>query len=93
MAAVPLRKDIVPIKTSPAHPAAVALSPKAEAAKAKLETGYRRVQAPEWLMSVIACFRPQVPPRTIVVMYWLTDGNEASACVWEVPGTNTEEYC
>jgi hypothetical protein len=42
--------------------------------------------------SVIACFRPQVPPRTIVVMYWLTDGNEASACVWEVPGTNTEEY-
>ena len=43
--------------------------------------------------SVVACFRPQMPPRTIVVMYWLTDGNEASARVWEVPGTNTEEYC
>jgi nitrate/nitrite transport system permease protein len=55
MAAVPLRKEIIPIRTSPAHPAAMVLGPKADAAKAKLETGYRRVAAPEWLMSVIAC--------------------------------------
>ena len=55
MTAVALRKEVIPIKTSPAHPAAVVLSPKADAARAKFETGYRRVQAPEWLMSVIAC--------------------------------------
>lgn len=42
--------------------------------------------------SVIACFRPAAAPCTIVVMYWLTDGNEASACVWEVPGTNNEDF-
>jgi nitrate/nitrite transport system permease protein len=33
----------------------VVLGPKADAAKARFETGYRRVGAPEWLMSVIAC--------------------------------------
>ena len=51
MTAVALRK----VTTSPPHPSAVILGPKADAAKAKLETGYRRVKAPEWLMSVIAC--------------------------------------
>jgi len=33
----------------------VVLGPKADAARARFETGYRRVRAPEWLMSVIAC--------------------------------------
>jgi nitrate/nitrite transport system permease protein len=51
MTAVALRK----ITTSPPHPSAAVLGPKADAAKAKFETGYRRVRAPEWLMSVIAC--------------------------------------
>ena len=51
MTAVALRK----ITTSPPHPAAVVLGPKADAARARFETGYRRVRAPEWLMSVIAC--------------------------------------
>jgi nitrate/nitrite transport system permease protein len=55
MTAVALRKDIVQTKASPAHPAAVALEPKAKAAKTRFETGYRRVKAPEWLMSAIAC--------------------------------------
>jgi nitrate/nitrite transport system permease protein len=50
MAAVALRKELVAIKTSPPHPAAVAAIPAS-----RTETGYRRVRAPEWLMSVIAC--------------------------------------
>jgi nitrate/nitrite transport system permease protein len=50
MAAVALRKELVAIKTSPPHPAAVAAIPAS-----RTETGYRRVKAPEWLMSVIAC--------------------------------------
>jgi nitrate/nitrite transport system permease protein len=55
MTTVALRK----ITTSPPHPSAAVLGPQADAAqakaKARLETGYRRVRAPEWLMSVIAC--------------------------------------
>jgi nitrate/nitrite transport system permease protein len=50
MAAIALRKEIVAIKTSPPHPAAVAAIPAS-----RTETGYRRVKAPDWLMSVIAC--------------------------------------
>src|SRR5262245_8141186 len=55
MAALALRNEVIPIKTSPPHPSAVVLGPAADAAKANVETGYRRVAAPEWLMSVIAC--------------------------------------
>src|SRR6185436_13303756 len=52
-------KEVIPIKTSPPHPAAAVLGPKAAAAKAKLETaksrtGYRRTQAPEWLLPTLA---------------------------------------
>src|SRR5262245_25357357 len=54
MSAIALRK---PVPTSPPHPAAAVLGPQADAARARLkqETGYRRVKAPEWLMSVLAC--------------------------------------
>ena len=59
MTAVALRtgigKAVVPIKTSPPHPSAAILGAKADAAKAKFETGYRRARAPEWLVDVIAC--------------------------------------
>jgi nitrate/nitrite transport system permease protein len=54
MAALALRKEVVPIKTSPPHPAAAVLGPKADAARAKFETGYRRAHVPEWLLSVLA---------------------------------------
>ncbi|MGH8690393.1 MAG: nitrate ABC transporter permease [Burkholderiales bacterium] len=54
MGAVALRKEVVPIRTSPPHPSAAVLGPKADAAKAKFETGYRRVQAPEWLLAALA---------------------------------------
>jgi nitrate/nitrite transport system permease protein len=50
MPAVALRQEVIPIKTSPPHPAAVAVIPQV-----KLETGYRRVRAPEWVMNVLAC--------------------------------------
>ena len=46
MAAVALRKEVIPIRTSPPHPAARAELPKA--------TAYRRAQAPEWLITAIA---------------------------------------
>jgi nitrate/nitrite transport system permease protein len=50
MAAVAIRKEVIPIKTSPAHPAAVAAIPPGRS-----DTGYRRVRAPEWAISVLAC--------------------------------------
>lgn len=31
-------------------------------------------------------------PMVCVVLYWINDGNEASACEWELPGTNQEDY-
>jgi nitrate/nitrite transport system permease protein len=63
MTAVVLRKEVGKealsrerIKTSPPHPAAALLGAKADAAKARLEsgTGYRRAKAPEWLLDVLA---------------------------------------
>ena len=49
MTAVALRKEISPVKTSPPHPAAVAVLPGDRG-----ETGYRRAQAPAWLIDAIA---------------------------------------
>jgi hypothetical protein len=40
---------------------------------------------------MVAVFYPPAP-QPIVVMYWTIDGSEISACVWEVPGTNREDY-
>ena len=65
MGAIPLRKDIpmgkevavaAPVAaTSAPHPAAEKLAANADAAAAKAEvTGYRRAQAPEWLIRAIA---------------------------------------
>ena len=63
MSAIPMRKeDVFPapvlVHTSPAHPAAPVIEErarKAQAAKASSTgTGYRRVRAPEWLVSAIA---------------------------------------
>jgi len=55
MPAIAVRKEIVSIRTSPPHPAAAILGAKADAAKARLEaTGYRRAQAPEWLLTGLA---------------------------------------
>ena len=51
LAPVPVRA----IRTSP-PPAAAVLGARADAAKAQFEaTGYRRAQAPEWLLDVLAC--------------------------------------
>ena len=56
MAAAAIRKDVIPLRTSPPHPAAAVLGAKADAAKARLEasTGYRRAPAPEWLLTGLA---------------------------------------
>jgi nitrate/nitrite transport system permease protein len=63
MTAVALRKESGKavrsrerIKTSPPHPAAAVLGAKADAAKARFEsgTGYRRAKAPQWLLDVLA---------------------------------------
>src|SRR5260370_4262433 len=49
----------VPVRamsTSPPHPADAVPGARADAAKAQVEaTGYRRAQAPEWLLDVLAC--------------------------------------
>src|SRR3982074_2299159 len=63
MTALALRKDARSgerIKTGPPHPAAALLGANADAAKKREEakiaaTGYRRAQAPEWLLSALAC--------------------------------------
>ena len=63
MTALALRKEIRSrerIKTSPPHPAAAVLGANADAAKKREEaktaaTGYRRAQAPEWLLNALAC--------------------------------------
>jgi nitrate/nitrite transport system permease protein len=62
MAAVVLHRNNFaerPVRTSPPHPAAAMLGARADAAKAREAarnaTGYRRAQAPDWLLSVIAC--------------------------------------
>src|SRR5262245_44472885 len=60
--AVPLRKEkllVKAIKTSPPHPAAAMLGARADAAKARESarseaTGYRRAQAPDWLLDALA---------------------------------------
>ena len=54
MAAVALRKAVV-AKTSPPHPSAAVLGPRADAAKARYDTGYQRAVAPEWVINVMAC--------------------------------------
>lgn len=42
---------------------------------------------------VVAYFSPMRPKKPRVVMYWInTYGREASACVWEIPGTNHEDF-
>ena len=58
MAAVVLHKSNFvekPVRTSPPHPSAAILGARADAAKAKLETGYQRARAPGWLLDVLAC--------------------------------------
>jgi len=54
--AVALRKGVIPLRTSPPHPAAKMLGERADAAKVRFEasTGYRRTRAPEWLLTVLA---------------------------------------
>jgi nitrate/nitrite transport system permease protein len=71
--ALALRKEIASrekIKTSPAHPAAAMLGANADAAKArrqaKTATGYRRAEAPEWLLSVVAC----IAGLAVLVAVW-----------------------
>ncbi|MBS0338462.1 MAG: nitrate ABC transporter permease [Proteobacteria bacterium] len=62
MSAIPLRKDAlfptpVLVHSSPAHPAAPVIEERARKAAAKAPatgTGYRRVRAPEWLVSALA---------------------------------------
>ena len=56
MAAVVLRKEVIPLRTSPPHPAARILGERADAVRARFEssTGYRRTRAPEWLLDVLA---------------------------------------
>jgi nitrate/nitrite transport system permease protein len=62
MSAIPLRKeDAYPtpvlVHSSPAHPAAPAIEERARKAATKAPaagTGYRRVRAPEWLVSAMA---------------------------------------
>src|SRR5260221_13627073 len=54
-----VRKEVLSrerIRTSPPHPAAAVLGAKADAAKARFEsgTGYRRAKAPQWLLDVLA---------------------------------------
>jgi nitrate/nitrite transport system permease protein len=58
MAAVALHKKELlgkALRTSPPHPSAAILGARADAAKAKFQTGYRRARAPEWLIDVLAC--------------------------------------
>jgi len=43
-----------PIRTTAPHPSAAALAARADAARAKSSTGYRRTQAPEWLLRALA---------------------------------------
>ena len=59
MTAAAVRKEVLPlerIRTGPPHPAAAVLGAKADAAKARFEsgTGYKRVKAPQWLLDVLA---------------------------------------
>src|SRR5207237_3602215 len=56
MAALALRKEVIPIRTSPPHPAAKVLGERADAVRARFEasTGYRRTRAPEWLLALLA---------------------------------------
>jgi nitrate/nitrite transport system permease protein len=57
MTSLPMRKSdvlaVVPQPTTPAHPAAPALA-AARSARAAVPTGYRRAQAPEWLVTAFA---------------------------------------
>src|SRR5258706_11389464 len=57
MAAVAAQKIKLPsvVRTSPPHPSAAILGARADAAKAKFKTGYRRARAPDWLVEVLAC--------------------------------------
>ena len=45
MAEIALRKEPLTIKSGPPHPSAAILGARADAAKAKFETGYRRAHA------------------------------------------------
>ena len=54
MGAAALRKHALVLKTTAPHPSAAVLGAKADAAKACFETGYRRAQAPEWFMAILA---------------------------------------
>ena len=56
--------------TSPPHPAAPALAAALSAAKPAVTTGYRRIQAPDWLLMAVAsvlgfvdanCYDPPIP--------------------------------
>src|SRR5260370_33915856 len=65
LAPVPVRA----IRTSPPHPAAAVPGARADAAKAQFEaTGYRRAQAPEWLLDALACL---VGPGAIAAAWGL----------------------
>ena len=68
MAAVALRKEVIPLRTSPPHPAAKVLGERADAVRARFEasTGYRRTRAPEWLLTVLA----PVAGLAVLVALW-----------------------
>ena len=70
MAAATLRREVVALRTSPPHPSAAVLGAKADAARARLEasTGYRRAQAPEWLLTALA---PMVGLALLVAIWAL----------------------
>ena len=65
MSSIPLKKDAFtvvkqPMRTGPPHPAAPALTESAARAAARAAadsgpTGYRRFQAPDWLLKAVAC--------------------------------------
>jgi len=54
MTAAALRKEPIRLRTSPPHPSAPGLAAKTDAANRQFETGYRRAQAPEWLLTLLA---------------------------------------
>src|SRR5258708_31356491 len=68
MAALALRKEVIPLRTSPPHPDANVLGERADAVRARFEasTGYRRTRAPDWLLAVLA----PVAGLAVLVALW-----------------------
>ena len=68
MGAAALRKEVVVLKTTAPHPSAAVLGARADAAKARFETGYRRAQMPEWLLTALA---PVAGILLMLGIWWL----------------------